>query len=147
MKDLVSYIFEQLILEYEREIVINDKFIAKIGNHGDDRKLRGKKDNFKINLINITDKKIKIIIDKFSNKILDKISNNTLKCKDINKSIQLIDYEVTIVISLMDIQEGKYLLIIKSVWPTDDDHGNYNSKYKRNKVEKDNTKIFISDIK
>lgn len=69
MKTLVEYIFENLILEYLKIINIDDEIDIEIGNHGDERKLRGKDDNFKINLINITDNKIKSIILKFKQKI------------------------------------------------------------------------------
>ncbi len=147
MKNLVKYIFEHLILEYLRSININKDFCIEIGNHADNRKLRGMKDNFKINLINITDKKIIEIINKFSNKILDKISNNTLICGNENKSIELIDYNITICIFLKDINDDKYILGVKSLWTTDDDYVNYSLKYKESKKRRDNTKIFISDIK
>lgn len=147
MKTLVEYIFENLILEYLRIIHIDDEIDVEIGNHGDERKTRGKDDNFKINLINITDNKIKSIILKFKNKILDKISNNTLSCNDPTKSIQLIDYEVTICLFLKSIENNKYILSIKSLWPTEDDFGDYKSKYNKNKKDKDNKKLFISNIK
>lgn len=61
MKSLVEYIIENLILEYLRIIEIDNEFDVEIGNHGDERKNRGKTDNFKINLINITDNNIKKI--------------------------------------------------------------------------------------
>lgn len=146
MKGLVEYIIEHLILEYLRTIEIDDEFDVEIGNHGDQRKLRGKSDNFKLNLINITDSNIKKIILKFKNKIKDKISNNTLTCGNENKTILLIDYDITICIFLKNIDD-KYILSIKSLWPTDDDYGDYRTKYKQNKINKDNRKIFISDIK
>ena len=147
MKTLVEYIFENLIFEYLRIINIDDEIDVEIGNHGDERKTRGKDDNFKINLINITDNKIKTVIKKFKNKILDKISNNILTCNNASKSIQLIDYEITICLFLKTIENDKYILSIKSLWPTEDDFGNYKSKYNKNKKDKDNKKIFISDLK
>lgn len=147
MKTLVEYIFENLILEYLRIINIDDEIDIEIGNHGDERKLRGKDDNFKINLINITDNKIKSIILKFKQKIIDKISNNTLTCNDSNKTILLIDYEITICLFLKTIENNKYILSIKSLWPTEDDFGDYKTKYNKNKKDKNNRKLFISDIK
>lgn len=147
MKTLVEYIFENLILEYLRIIHIDDEIDVEIGNHGDERKTRGKDDNFKINLINITDNKITSVIKKFKNKILDKISNNTLTCNDVTKTLQLIDYEITICLFLKNIEDDKYILSIKSLWPTEDDYGDYKSKYNKNKKDKDNRKLFISDIK
>ena len=147
MKTLVEYIFENLILEYLRIIHVDDEIDVEIGNHGDERKTRGKDDNFKINLINITDNKITSVIKKFKNKILDKISNNTLTCNDVSKTLQLIDYEITICIFLKTIEDDKYILSIKSLWPTEDDYGDYKSKYNKIKKDKDNRKLFISDIK
>ena len=147
MKTLVEYIFENLILEYLRIIHVDDEIDVEIGNHGDERKTRGKDDNFKINLINITDNKITSVIKKFKNKILDKISNNTLTCNDVTKTLQLIDYEITICIFLKTIEDDKYILSVKSLWPTEDDYGDYNSKYNKNKKDKNNRKLFISDIK
>lgn len=146
MKPLVEYILENLILEYLRIINIDSEIDVEIGNHGDNRKLRGKINNFKINLINITDNKIKTIIQKFKNKILNKISNRTLICNDSDKTIQIIDYEITICLFLKSLEDDKYILLIKSLWPTDDDFGDYQSKYNKNKINKDNTKIFIDDI-
>ena len=147
MKTLVEYIFENLILEYLRIIHVDNEIDVEIGNHGDERKTRGKDDNFKINLINITDNKITSVIKKFKNKILDKISNNTLTCNDVTKTLQLIDYEITICIFLKTIEDDKYILSVKSLWPTEDDYGDYKSKYNKNKKDKDNRKLFISDIK
>lgn len=147
MKTLVEYIFENLILEYLRIIHVDDEIDVEIGNHGDEHKTRGKDDNFKINLINITDNKITSIIKKFKNKILDKISNNTLTCNDVTKTLQLIDYEITICIFLKTIEDDKYILSVKSLWPTEDDYRDYKSKYNKNKKDKDNRKLFISDIK
>ena len=141
MKTLVEYIFENLILEYLRIINIDDEISVEIGNHGDERKIRGKNDNFKINLINITDSKIKNVIKKFKYKILDKILNNTLTCNDETKTIQLIDYEITICLFLKAIENDKYILSIKSLWPTEDDYGDYKIKYNKN-----SNKIFISNI-
>ena len=147
MKTLVEYIFENLILEYLRIINIDDEIDIEIGNHGDERKIRGKDDNFKINLINITDNKIKDVIKKFKHKILDKILNNTLTCNDETKTIQLIDYEITICLFLKAIENDKYILSIKSLWPTEDDYVDYKIKYNKNKKNKNANKIFISDIK
>lgn len=146
MKSLLEYIIENLILEYLRTIEIDEEIDIEIGNHGDERKNRGKDDNFKINLINISDNNIKKIIKKFKNKIKDKISNSTLICKDNTKTIQLIDYDITLCIFLKDIENNKYILGVKSLWPTDDDYGNYKDKLKRNKINKDTRKIFISEI-
>lgn len=146
MKTLVEYIFENLILEYLRIINIDDEISVEIGNHGDERKIRGKDDNFKINLINITDSKIKNVIKKFKYKILDKILNNTLTCNDETKTIQLIDYEITICLFLKAIENDKYILSIKSLWPTEDDYGDYKIKYNKNKKNKNTNKIFISNI-
>lgn len=146
MKTLVEYIFENLILEYLRIINIDDEISVEIGNHGDERKIRGKNDNFKINLINITDSKIKNVIKKFKYKILDKILNNTLTCNDETKTIQLIDYEITICLFLKAIENDKYILSIKSLWPTEDDYGDYKIKYNKNKKNKNSNKIFISNI-
>ena len=134
MKSLLEYIIENLILEYLRTIEIDEEFDVEIGNHGDERKTRGKDDNFKINLININDNNIKKIIKKFKNKIKDKISNSTLICKDDTKTIQLIDYDITLCVFLKDIENNKYILGIKSLWPTDDDYGNYKDKLKRNEL-------------
>lgn len=104
--------------------------------------------NFKINLEKITDTKIVSTIKKFNKVILDKISNNTLSTGNYTKSIQLIDYNITVVVSLKGISnDDKYILTINSVWPTEDDKGTYQIKYDNNKKNKDNTKIFISDIK
>lgn len=148
MKTLKQFIFEQLIYEYERPIGQTDDFDIEIGNHGDERKYRGMDSNFKINLEKITDTKIVSTIKKFNKVILDKISNNTLSTGNYTKSIQLIDYNITIVVSLKGISnDDKYILTIKSVWPTEDDKGTYQIKYDNNKKNKDNTKIFISDIK
>ena len=149
MKTLVEYIIEHLILEYLRIINVDDEIDVEIGNHADQRKTRGKDDNFKINLINITDNKIKSLIIKNKKKILDKISNNTLTCNDETKTIQLIDYEITICLFLKAIENDKYILSIKSLWPTEDDYGDYKIKYNKNKMNKNanKNKIFISDIK
>lgn len=137
--------FKDFIFEYLRLIKLDKEFDIEIGNHGDERKNRGIESNFKINFTKITDKEIKLIISKFSNKIKDKISNGTLVCKNPKFSIQLIDYNFTICIYLSNIINDKYVIGVKSVWPTDDDFGTYESKYK--KYNRDSNKIFISNIK
>lgn len=146
MKGLLEYIFEQLILEYERNLYEDNDIIIKIGNHGDDRKNRGKDSNFKINLIRVSDKEIAKVIKKFKHKILNKISNNTLTVGNSAKDIILIDYEISVVLFCDSIENDKYTLVIKTIELTDDDYGNYNSKYNINKKNKDNRKIFADDL-
>ena len=116
MKTLKQFIIEQLIFEYERTIGNTNDFDIEIGNHGDERKHRGTCSNFNLNLTKITDNTIIKTIKKFNNVILNKISNNTLTAGNYNKSIQLIDYNITIVISLKGINnDGKYIISIKTV--------------------------------